>query len=194
MRRRPRWVAAGLLMPILLVGAAGAVVAGPPAKIDLTRQNGADGLTQITAVVTDADGEPVEGASVTFRMKTAFGWLTVADVESRSDGTAVVVLPPASLYAEIRADAGEGSVGVLATSAARPEPAVRPGRRILRTLSPQPGFISPYPPPQILFVALILGGIWTTYAYLVAVLMRIRRAGENEAGRPTAAARVIPPR
>src|SRR3990170_9001255 len=104
-------------------------------------------------------------------------WLTVAEVESHSDGTAVVVLPPTSLYAEISADVGEGGVDMLAASVARPEPAVRPGRGILRILSPQPGFISPYPPPQILFVALILGGIWTTYAYLVVLLVKLRRAG-----------------
>ena len=183
MHLRHRWVVAGLLTTILLVGGVGTVAAGTPAKISLTRQTHPDGLARITAVVTDADGEPVEGAAVTFRVKTAFGWLTVAEVESRSDGTAVVVLPPTSLYGEITADAGEGGVGMLAASGARPEPAVRPGRGILRILSPQPGFISPYPPPQILFVALILGGIWTTYAYLVVLLVRLRRAGRGRVGR-----------
>jgi len=183
MRRRYRWAVAGWLMPILLVGVAGAVAAGTPAKIGLTRQTGADGLARITAVVTDADGKPVGGTAVTFRVKTAFGWLTVAEVESRSDGTAVIVLPPTSLHAEINADAGEGGVGTLAVSVARPEPTVRPGRGMLGTLSLQPGLISPYPPPQILFVALILGGIWTTYAYLVFLLARLRRAGRGGVGR-----------
>lgn len=206
MRPRHSWVAVGLLMVlvtvnccrrcgrrvfqrctvlslILLLVLAGAAAAGTPAKIGLTRETGGDGQARVTAVVTDAEGTPVEGAAVTFRVKTAFGWLTVAEVESRSDGTAAIVLPPTSLHAEISADAGEGDMGMLAASVARPEPAVRPGRGILGTLSPQPGLISPYPPPQILFVALILGGIWTTYAYLVFLLVRLRRAGRSVVGR-----------
>lgn len=54
---------------------------------------------------------------------------------------------------------------------------VRPGRNLLRRLSPQPGFISPYPVPlQVALLGLILGGIWTTYGYVVWLLLQIRRA------------------
>lgn len=48
---------------------------------------------------------------------------------------------------------------------------------MLRDLSPQPGFISPYPVPlQVVLLAVILGGIWTTYGYIVWLLSRIRGA------------------
>ncbi|MDR7519901.1 MAG: hypothetical protein QN123_10085 [Armatimonadota bacterium] len=57
------------------------------------------------------------------------------------------------------------------------DPAIRPGRYVLRDLSPQPGFISPYPVPlQVVLLAVILGGIWTTYGYIVWLLSRIRGA------------------
>jgi hypothetical protein len=41
----------------------------------------------------------------------------------------------------------------------------------------QPGFISPYPVPlQVVLFGVVLGGIWTTYAYVVwTLLVRIRR-------------------
>ncbi len=55
-------------------------------------------------------------------------------------------------------------------------PATRPGRDVLRSLTPQPEFISQYPVPQLLTLGMILGGIWTTYTYLVLLLARIRRA------------------
>jgi hypothetical protein len=57
-----------------------------------------------------------------------------------------------------------------------PAPRTRPGYDTLSVLSPQPGFISPYPPAPILFVAILLGGIWTTYVYLVSLLLRLKRA------------------
>lgn len=55
------------------------------------------------------------------------------------------------------------------------EPRVRPGREVLSALSPQPGFISPYlVPTQVMLLALVLGGIWTTYGYVAWLLSRIR--------------------
>lgn len=55
-------------------------------------------------------------------------------------------------------------------------PATRPGRDVLRSLSPQPEFISQHLGPQLLILGMMLGGIWTTYTYLVLLLARIRRA------------------
>lgn len=180
MPRRHRWAVPGTVLPlVLLVVWVATVAAGQSATIGLTRQRQADGTVRVTAAVADASGEPIEGATVTFRVKTAFGWLQVAEVESRADGTAAIVLPAEAPYTEIRADAGEGEAGMLAAPAARPAPAVRPGRAALHALSPQPGFISPYPAPQMLILGAILGGIWSTYAYLVLLLAKIRRLGSS---------------
>ena len=56
-------------------------------------------------------------------------------------------------------------------------PRIRPGRDALSRLSPQPGFISPYLVPlQVALLGLILGGIWTTYGYVVWLLLRIRQS------------------
>lgn len=80
---------------------------------------------------------------------------------------------------EISAETGEEET-IRATILAREVPAfvpqIRPGHERLRSLSPQPGFISPYPVPlQLTLFGLVLGGIWTTYGYVVWLLLRIRR-------------------
>ena len=50
------------------------------------------------------------------------------------------------------------------------------GEGELRTLSPQPGFISPYPPGRLLLTLIpILAGVWTTYAVVAYQLYAIAR-------------------
>src|SRR3972149_5593612 len=79
---------------------------------------------------------------------------------------------------DIPAEAGEdarGSPSIRIGKGTIREPAARPGRDALRDLSPQPGFISPYPvPTQVGLLAVILGGVWATYGYVVWLLSRIR--------------------
>lgn len=177
MRRRRRWLVAAVLPVALLLMAAAASAA--PARISLVRDTAADGSTRIVATVTDEAGEPVEGSTISFLAKTAFGWLRLAEVETAADGTAALLLPAEVPYPEVLVQSEEDPevrAGLLLAPGDRPAPARRPGLTVLRGLGPQPGFISPYPPVQILFVAVILGGIWTTYAYLVSLLIRIRRA------------------
>ncbi len=174
LRRRNLLPLVLLLLAVLTVPAAAA-----PAKISLTRETNDDGSTRIVATVTDAAGAAVKDTAVSFSVRTAFGWLRVAEMNTDAGGTAVLQLDPTMRYAELLAQSEEEPdvrAGLRPAQVERPAPVQRPGSGVLRALSPQPGFVSPYPPVQILFVAVLLGGIWTTYAYLVLLLARIRRA------------------
>ena len=164
-----------LLVAVTAAGAEG----GEPARISLVTQVQMDGSTRLVAAVSDGAGAPVAGAAVTFLARTAFGWLRLAEEDTGAAGTASFTLGAPVGYTEVQAQAGDTAAlraGLLLAQAEEREPVRRPGLDALRGLSPQPGFLSPYPPVQILFVAVLLGGIWTTYAYLVSLLVRMKRA------------------
>lgn len=168
------------LVPALLLLGLSAVVAhgGEPAKIVLAEETRSDGSWVLAARVSDDAGEPVEGVAVTFRARTAFGLLPLAETATDAAGIASFSLPAVPPYRELQvsADAGTPLTAGLRLQPPAPGPARRPGRDILRAMSPQPGLLSPYPPIQILFVVALLGAIWTTYAYLVFLLIGLRRA------------------
>jgi len=165
------------LCAALLAASAVPAAGAEPSRL-LLQQERLDGNLRLLATVTETSGRGVEGAEVVFQARTAFGWLKLGGAETDARGKASVDLPAASPYAEVSAQAGEATVvraEVVLRQNVRGGPATRPGRDVLERLSPQPGFISPYPPVQIVLVAVILGGIWATYAYLVSLLIRIRR-------------------
>jgi len=157
------------------------VFAAEPAVLTLAVQSQPDGTVSLTATATDAKRVPVPDVMVTFQVKTTFGWLIVAEVTTDRLGEARVVLPQMPRAGEIVAEAETGAKTLHAAKwigrAPPPAPRTRPGYDALRELSPQPGFISPYPVPlEVAILGVVLGGIWLTYAYLVSVLVRIRRA------------------
>ncbi len=54
------------------------------------------------------------------------------------------------------------------------EAPIRPDETILQALSPQPAFISPYPPVRLLVTLVpVLLGVWLTYAVVVYQLTAI---------------------
>lgn len=153
-----------------------------PALITLQVQATPDGTIRIVATVLDARKAPVPGTPVAFKARTTFGWLDLAEVPTDAKGSAQVTTSSTFRPVEIAAEAGEGDAVVRSAKwlgGSRPvEMTVRPGRDALSRLSPQPGFISPYPVPiQVIFLVIILGGIWTTFGYLVSLLLKIRRVG-----------------
>jgi len=157
--------------------------AGEPARVTLRLEAGPDGAQWITARVTDAEGAPVPEASVVFKLRTAFGWLTLEERTTDASGQARTRLPAGTRATEIRAESGdvEGVGATLSVGAPAPEsPRVRPGRDVLRALSPQPAFISPRPAPELVaLLALVLGGIWATYGYVAWLLWQIRSSGSR---------------
>lgn len=169
-----------LVPALLLIGLSAAVAhGGEPAKIVLAEETRSDGSWALAATVSDGAGEPVEGVAVTFAAPTAFGSLRLAEIDTDAAGIASLSLPAVPPYREVQASADAGTPLAARLRLDRPPapgPARRPGPEILRAMSPQPGLLSPYPPVQILFVVVLLGAIWTTYAYLVSLLLGIRRA------------------
>lgn len=157
--------------------------AGEPSRITLKLAAGADGAQWITALVTDAEGAPVSEASVVFKLRTAFGWLSLEERTTDASGQARVRLPTGTWATEVRAESGDvEGVGATLTVGARSPgpPRIRPDRDVLRTLSPQPGFISPRPVPELVaLLALLLGGIWATYGYVAWLLWQIRSSGSR---------------
>jgi hypothetical protein len=177
---RLRSLLVGSLAAALMVAGA-PVEAGQPARVLLRSLTSSDGRVQLTATVLDGSGAPVADVPVTFRTRTAFGWLTLAETATGQDGTAAVSVPPSPLAREVRVEAGEEGTLRATVSLGAPRaspPRIRPGRTLLRALSPQPGFTSPYPvPAQVLLVGGVLAGIWSTYGYVIWLLLRIRREG-----------------
>lgn len=167
----------GALIAVLLAGAQAR--AAEPARLVLKVETAADGTVRVLATVTDKSGAPVAEAPVTFRARTAFGWLTLVETTTGPDGRARTILSAPIRGGEISAETGEEELiraTILAGEVPAFVPQIRPGHERLRSLSPQPGFISPYPVPlQLALFGLVLGGIWTTYGYVVWLLLRIRR-------------------
>jgi len=166
------WLVIALVLAVNSVHAAAAA-------LKLAAQRSPDG-TVLAATVTDAGGSPVAGAAVTFKVRTTFGWLVVGETATDPAGRAAVTLPftsrPTEAAVEVEQESGLLRAAILLERAPLAEPAIRPGRDVLKQLSPQPGLISPYPVPQMFFLGLIVGGVWLTYAYVVSLLVKIRWA------------------
>lgn len=167
-------VALGAILMLVAVSYAGG------ATLSLVARRTPDGI-EATAVLADPQGRAVSGVTVAFLRRTTFGWLEVARLDTGAGGTAraVMALPP-GLVPEIKAvaEVGDQTVEQLARldlAAAREAP-IRPGETTLEALSPQPGFISPYPPVRLLATLMpVLLGVWVTYAVVVYQLTAIAR-------------------
>ncbi len=178
MRRRTDIVVFGLLLTAVL--AAYPALAAEPATVTIVTQATAEGAMVVTATVVDSQHAPVADVTVSFKARTAFGWLTLAKVLTDQAGRAQIKLPFGFRTGEIVAEAGESGEAVRASVRLAEhkvfEPRERPYRAALSRLSPQPGFISPdLVPLQVFFLGVIVGGIWTTYGYVVSLLIRIWR-------------------
>ncbi len=168
-----RWPGSAALLAALALTASAASAA---ARLHLVLAPEEGGGLQVVAVVTDAPGSPREGIPVTFRARTAFGWLPLGEGVTDASGRAVLPLPAGAPYPEIEAQTADDppARAVLALDRrAAAQPAVRPGRRTLHALSPQPGLISPYPVPPLALLGVLVGAIWATYGYIVFLLTRI---------------------
>ncbi len=169
----------GALLSIVML-AVPALAAGPASSVKLAVETLPTGAVRVTATVTDAREAPMPDVSVVVRAKTTFGWLKVAEGATDPRGQIRAELPAPSRFEEITVEAGDANTVQAAVRLEQGQPAapaMRPGYDRLARLSPQPGFISPYPVPlQVLLLGVILGGIWATYGYIVSQLVQIRRA------------------
>lgn len=168
---------AGVFVVVALLLATGAVWGGQPARVALAEVEGPEGAVRVIARVFDAAGTPAAQTPVEFKARTTFGWLSLGERTTDEQGRAWIDLPAGGRVREVRAEVGEERrvAATLRTGGEPPAPRVRPGRDVLRTLSPQPGLISPFLlPEQVALVGSVLGGIWATYGYVGWLLWRIR--------------------
>lgn len=166
-----RWP--GRAVALIAAAVLSSAAAGTP--LSLRVESGAAG-TAVVAVLTDESGAPQEGVSVEFRARTAFGWLPLGEATTDASGRAALVLPAGRTYPEVEVQIADPPLRAVVSLVRRPpeRPAVRPGRGVLETLSPQPGLISPYPVPPLTLLAVLVGAIWATYGYILVLLARIR--------------------
>lgn len=169
-----------VLTAAMLLAAGRWAYAAEAAQLTLAVQNQPDGTVLLTARVTDAKGVPVKGTAVTFRVKTTFGWLVVGEIPIDATGRARTVLSQVPRFGQVTAEAEAGEKTLTAAQALTPlsvpPPHIRPGTETLRELSPQPGLISPRPVPlEVVFLVIVLGGVWSTYTYVVSTLLRMGR-------------------
>lgn len=177
MRRRSA-VATSILAAAVVLLLSGAAAAEDPFRIMLATRSAPDGRTILTATVLDAQGAPAPDVTIVFKAQTLFGWLHFMDGATDAAGRAAAELPPALRAHTVVVEAGDDSPvravlrGAPVESGAAPR--VRPGREVLREISPQPGLISPYPIPlQVGLLAFLLGGVWAGYAYVVSALVKL---------------------
>lgn len=139
-----------------------------------------EGKKVIVATVTQA-AKPVEGAKVAFSVKRTFGDLQLGTEETLDDGTAAVAFP---------ADLPGGADGTLQVIAEVKAPKELAGLRSQSVFDgaakihaePEPfprALWSPRAPlGLVLTVFVLLGAVWSTYAYVVVQLLHIKKGKE----------------
>jgi hypothetical protein len=149
-------------------------------------------LVRAVATLRDARGRALAGQPVVFFRRVAFGWLAAGRATTDASGTASFVIPGQPLSAEVRSEfAGAQGLGSSQGSARWQATVMRPLQErpdavALRAFTTQAELISPYPPRwEVLFLALVLGGVWGTYTYIGFQLFRVRRGGPMTLSRST---------
>ena len=135
-----------------------------------------DGKKQLIATVK-AEGKPLENIPVTFTARRLFGDLILGSDKTLDDGTASVPLP-----ADLPGGA-DGQLHITAMTTATAKYAAASGtlavpapRVALPSLDPR-SLAAPHAPfGLIATVALTVGGVWLTYAYIVLQIFRLRKA------------------
>ena len=140
-----------------------------------------EGHHQIQATLLSA-GKPVENATISFGVKRTFGTLVLGEDKTLDDGTAAVNFPvdlpgnargEIEVVAQVKAPQQFASVQTAATFSgakyftARSEPLPR-------------ALWAPHAPPALVIpIVVLVGGVWVTYAFVVAQVLAIRRGGKS---------------
>ena len=135
-----------------------------------------DNQKMIRAVVT-VDGKPIENAVVNFYIGRTFGNLSLGQDKTLDDGSAAVKFP-----ANLPADA-DGSLCVLAeikdppqyASHAQAKVAGGTPRAAQLVESPRALWSRHAPLWLLVTIGTLLGGVWTTYVYVIAQVLAIRK-------------------
>ena len=146
---------------------------GVPTILRLELEPREDGTVLARAVVRSSTGEPLADQPVIFRLATSVGGeLELGAPLTMADGTAVARVP-ATGQDDVRVTAVyEGGAG---RAYAETTESVRVERQ---PMDHRPPSLSQPTAPPVLAVSLllVLGGIWSTYAYVVWQVLRLRES------------------
>jgi hypothetical protein len=138
-----------------------------------------EGQNQVRATVKLGD-RPLENAAVVFSVRRTFGNLIIGTDTTLDDGTAQAKFPlglpgGASGQLQLLADVKPTE----RYTAARAEMTIGGGAVIPPVADPFPrAFWAPHAPFWLIVtIVLLLGGVWTTYMFVVAQILAIRRDG-----------------
>jgi hypothetical protein len=141
-----------------------------------------EGKKVLHATVT-VDGKPLRDAKVQFGAARTFGVLTLGEDATDDDGVAAVSFP-LDLPGNER-----GELNIIATITS---PAAYAGARQAKIVSGVAAVVAPAQPtfpralwapraplPLLLSVLAAIGGVWITYAFVIAQVLAIRKGGRQ---------------
>jgi hypothetical protein len=141
-----------------------------------------EGKKVLHATVT-VDGKPLRDAKVQFGVARTFGVLTLGEDATDDDGVAAVSFP-LDLPGNER-----GELNIIATITS---PAAYTGTRQAKVVNGASAIVPPAHPtfpralwapraplPLLLSVLAAIGGVWITYAFVIAQVLAIRRGGRS---------------
>ena len=135
----------------------------------------------IRALVT-LNGKPVENAAVSVFARRTFGKLPLGKDTTLDDGTAAVAFPTG-----LPGDAA-GQLQVVAEVAGTPQYAavtaqstLSGGTIVAEAQDPFPRALwAPHAPIALIVpIVILLGGVWTTYIYVISQIIAIRRGAQS---------------
>jgi hypothetical protein len=136
-----------------------------------------EGQKMIRATVKSG-GKPVENVTVAFGIRRSFGVLSLGEDKTLDDGSAAVQFP-ADLPGGV-----DGKLQVVAEikappdyEASRTEAAIGGAKQVVANSDPLPRALWSTRAPYTLIVpvVLLLGGVWSAYAFVIAQILAIRR-------------------
>ena len=140
-----------------------------------------EGVRVLRATVT-LGGKPLEGVKVSFLAERTFGRLRLGEEETLEDGTAAVPFP------EGLPGGSQGTLRILAEITTPPRYAGIQGKGTVDGGVVVPAVDDPFPralwSPQapvalVVTIVVLLGGVWTTYAYVLVQMLKIRKGGAS---------------
>ena len=175
---------------LLLVAAITCLTFRPARAAEATTQSKAElsldsvteeGQKTIRATVK-VNGKPVENVAVSFAIKRTFGMLALGDDKTLDDGTAAMKFPT-----DLPGDA-EGNLQVVAQIKAPAEYAgdsvqasLGGAKKFVADSSPLPRALwSPTAPYELIIpITVLLCGVWSAYAFVVAQIVGIRKGARS---------------
>ena len=153
-----------------------------PAKPRIALQAITEDHQKVIRATVTLDGKPLENATVAFYVKRTFGDMLIGQDQTLDDGTAAVPFPAGLpgdkagillVSAEVKAP--------LEHAAAGSPVAIDGGRAAAPEENPFPRALwAPRAPLALIAViAVAMAGVWCAYAYVVSLILKIRKGGSQ---------------